>query len=177
MMQIAKSARRRDGGVARPSRIITNRNRFSLQPWMSEDGMAELKGGCQCGAVRYESTGDVLFAGHCQCTDCQKSGGGGHSSIFAVPKDGVTMTGETKVYEVTADSGNTVGRGFCPRCGGPIFTVSSGLPGVIMFKAGGLDDPEQFKPAMVIYTKSGPGWDQDVVNGGLPTFEAMPPMG
>jgi len=110
--------------------------------------MAELKGGCQCGAVRYESTGDVLFAGHCQCTDCQKGGGGGHSSIFAVPKDGVAMTGETKVHEVTADSGNTVGRGFCPRCGGPIFTVSSGLPDVIMFKAGSLDDPEQFKPGM-----------------------------
>jgi hypothetical protein len=131
-------------------------NRFSLQPWMSEDGMAELKGGWQCGAVRYESTGDVLFAGHCQCTDCQKSGGGGHSSIFAVPKDSVTMTGENKVYEVTADSGNTVGRGFCPRCGGAIFTVSSGCPGRSCF---------------------GPGWDQDVVNGGLPSFEAMPPMG
>jgi hypothetical protein len=113
--------------------------------------MTELKGGCHCGAVRYESTGDVIFGGHCQCTDC--------------------------LYEVTADSGNTVGRGFCTSCGGPIFTVSSGLPDVIILKAASLDDPEQFKPGMVIFTKSGPGWDQDVVKGGLPTFEAMPPMG
>ena len=87
------------------------------------------------------------------------------------------MTGKTKVYEVTGDSGNTVGRGFCPNCGAPIFTVTSGLPGVMILKAATLDDPEQFKPGMVIYTKSGRGWDQDVVEGGLPTFEAMPPMG
>jgi hypothetical protein len=37
--------------------------------------------------------------------------------------------------------------------------------------------PSNSSPAWVLYTKSGPGWDQDVVKGGLPTFEAMLPMG
>jgi len=139
--------------------------------------MADLKGGCHCGAVRYESSGDVIFGGHCQCTDCQKNSGGGHSSIFAVPTAGVNVSGDTKVYEVTSDAGNTVGRAFCTNCGGPLYTVSSGIPDVMIMKAGSLDDPSQFEPGMVIYTKSGHGWDQDVVKGGLPTFEAMPPMG
>ena len=138
--------------------------------------MANLSGGCHCGAVRYESTGDVIFGGHCQCTDCQKSGGGGHSSIFAVPKAKVVLTGETKTHEVTADSGNTVGRAFCPNCGGPLYTVTSGLPDVMIMKAGTLDDTSKFEPGMVIYTKSGNGWDKEITGGDLATFEAMPPM-
>jgi hypothetical protein len=136
-----------------------------------------MSGGCHCGAVRYEVTADALFAGHCQCTDCQKNGGGGHSSIFAVPSSGVSMTGNTKVYEVTADSGSTVGRGFCPDCGGPVFTVTTGLPDVTIIKAGSLDNPGQFEPQMVIYTKSGQGWDKDILGGELAQFEAMPPTG
>ena len=139
--------------------------------------MANMSGGCHCGAVRYEVTADALFAGHCQCTDCQKNSGGGHSSIFAVPSSGVSMTGNTKVYEVTADSGSTVGRGFCPDCGGPLFTVTSGLPDVMIIKAGSLDDPGQYEPQMVIYTKSGRGWDKELLSGDLPQFEGMPPMG
>jgi hypothetical protein len=138
--------------------------------------MTDLKGGCHCGAVRYESTGDVIFGGHCQCADCQKNSGGGHGSIFAVPKASVIMIGETKVYEVTADSGNTVGRAFCPNCGGPLYTVTSGLPDMMLIKAGTLDDPERYQPGMVIYTKSGRSWDQDIVRSDLATFEAMPPM-
>lgn len=139
--------------------------------------MANMSGGCHCGAVRYEVTAEPLFAGHCQCTDCQKNSGGGHSSIFAVPSSGVSMSGNTKVYEVTADSGSTIGRGFCPDCGGPVFTVTTGLPDVTIIKAGSLDDPSQYEPQMVIYTKSGQGWDKDVVGGELAQFEGMPPMG
>ena len=43
-------------------------------------------GGCLCGAVRYESSAEPMFAGHCQCTDCRKTSGTGHSSHLAVPR-------------------------------------------------------------------------------------------
>ena len=42
------------------------------------DEMA-IKGGCLCGAVAYELTGEPMFVGHCACENCQKAGGGGHS--------------------------------------------------------------------------------------------------
>ena len=32
-------------------------------------------GGCLCGAVRYEATGEPSMAGYCFCEDCQKASG------------------------------------------------------------------------------------------------------
>lgn len=134
---------------------------------------AGFSGGCLCGAVRYEATGEPQFAGHCQCIDCRKSSGSGHCSHIAMLESEVTVTGETRTFDAPADSGNTVGRAFCPNCGSAIFSVNSGWPGMVMLRASSLDDPEVFKPTVVVYTKRGPSWD--TLDPGLTAFEAMPP--
>ena len=43
-------------------------------------------GGCACGAVRYEISGEPMFSNDCQCRDCQHKSGTGHGSYltFAV---------------------------------------------------------------------------------------------
>ena len=50
--------------------------------------MAEtkLQGGCLCGAVRYEVSGDPAFVGHCHCEHCRKATASGHSTIAAYPE-------------------------------------------------------------------------------------------
>ena len=73
-------------------------------------------GGCRCGAIRYEIAAEPMFAGHCQCLDCQRETGGGHASFMAFPADAVKLTGTPRFYEARADSGNTIRRGFCPTC-------------------------------------------------------------
>ena len=78
------------------------------------------QGGCQCGAIRYEITAEPMMAGHCQCLDCQHETGGGHASFLAFPADAVKLTGTPRFYEVKADNGNTMRRGFCPTCGSPV---------------------------------------------------------
>jgi len=40
-------------------------------------------------------------------------------------------------------------------------------------RASSLDDPEIFKPGLVVYTKRAPSWDQ--LDPSLPAFEGMPP--
>jgi hypothetical protein len=77
------------------------------------------QGGCLCGAIRYEIAAEPMLAGHCQCHDCQHQTGGGHASFMAVPADALKLTGALRFYESTADSGNTIRRGFCPTCGSP----------------------------------------------------------
>ena len=37
-------------------------------------------GGCACGAIRFETGEQPIFQNHCQCLDCQKRSGSGHSS-------------------------------------------------------------------------------------------------
>jgi hypothetical protein len=44
-----------------------------------------LTGGCLCAAVRWECEAQPMSGGHCQCRDCQKNTGTGHSSHFGVP--------------------------------------------------------------------------------------------
>jgi hypothetical protein len=135
--------------------------------------MAKFTGGCLCGAVRYESDGEPMAAGHCHCLDCRKSSGTGHCSHLGLPEAGFKLTGELRFFDAPADSGNIVSRGFCPTCGSAIYSTNSGMNGVLFLRASSLDDPELFNPQVVVFTKRAPSWDK--VPGGLPSFEAMPP--
>jgi len=98
-------------------------------------------GGCQCGAERYEFSGEPLFCGNCHCRDCQRASDGVYFPALGVPADALKITGEPKYYESAADSGSVAIRGFCPNCGARLFAKSSVNPTVIEIYAGSLDDP------------------------------------
>ena len=59
---------------------------------MSETGK-RYTGGCLCGALRYEAQGEPLFAGHCYCTDCQKSSGSGFIPFMGFASSALRITG------------------------------------------------------------------------------------
>jgi hypothetical protein len=46
------------------------------------------------------------------------------------------------------------------------------MSGMIFVRASSLDDPEVFKPQMVVYTERAASWDH--MDGTLPSFAAMP---
>lgn len=131
-------------------------------------------GGCRCGAVRYECSAEPLYPGHCYCKQCQRASGGGHVSAMAVPAEFLKITGEVRYFDHQADSGNTASNGFCPNCGAPVFGRSSGMPELMVIKAGSLDDPGLFKPGMNIFTASAQPWDRP--DPDLPTFPGMPAL-
>jgi hypothetical protein len=132
------------------------------------------RGGCLCGAIRYEIAAEPMFGGQCQCLDCQHETGGGHTNFMAFPAEAVQLTGRPRFYEVKADSGNVMRRGFCPTCGSPVLGATSSLPGVTTISAGSLDDPSVFKPQFVCYTSRGHAWD--FVDPAVPSFPKMPPV-
>jgi hypothetical protein len=132
------------------------------------------RGGCRCGAIRYEITAEAMFGGQCQCRDCQHETGGGHTSFMAFPAGAVKLTGTPRFYEAPVDSGNIVRRGFCPTCGSPVVSATSGLPGVTTISAGSLDDPSVFRPQFVCYTSRGHAWDR--IDPAVPSFPKMPPV-
>jgi hypothetical protein len=134
--------------------------------------MTTITGGCLCGAVRYELSAPALFGGFCHCIDCRKTSSS-HSASMAVPEAALKVTGETRGYSSMGDSGNPVTRVFCPTCGAGIYSKGA-RPGVVMLKAGTLDDPENFKPMATVYASRAPSWDQP--REGLPAFPQMPPQ-
>ena len=123
------------------------------------------------GHIRGE-TADPMAGGHCQCVQCRKTSGTGHGTAMAMPKEAVSVSGEVKIYESKADSGNTVGRAFCPNCGSPVYALNSGFPDLIMMRPSLLDDPSVFQPQMVVWTSRGPAWD--MIDESLPRFDKNP---
>ena len=99
-----------------------------------------ITGGCLCGAVRYEANAEPIFTAVCHCTHCQKQGGTAFTIVVAVPAPAFSMTGELKTYHDTGDSGQPVERRFCSECGSPVLTECAVMPGVVLIKAGTLDD-------------------------------------
>ena len=130
-------------------------------------------GGCLCGAIRYECTGQPVLSANCHCRDCQKASGGTYTSALFVPKGTLKITGDVKYYDKTGDSGQVISRGFCPHCGSALFGKPTILPGLISIRPGTLDDPSTFQPAMDIYTSSAQPWDY--MNPGLPKYPKLPP--
>ena len=129
-------------------------------------------GGCACGAIRYECSAAVAFAGNCLCRDCQRTTGSAFAPLVFVPKSAVTITGDVKYYDVKGDCGQIVSRGFCPACGARLFLNPAMMSDVVGIVAGALDDPTWFQPTMDIYTASAQPWD--CMNPDLTTFPKMP---
>ncbi len=135
--------------------------------------MATIKGGCLCGAVTYEISGDPMFVGHCACANCQKSSGTGHSTVAAYPENRVTIHGQPTSYEGKGDSGQPTTHDFCGKCGSPLFSRASMMPGVVMVTVGTMHEgAEALEPSMLIYNKRRRPWDH--VPSGFAVFEGMP---
>jgi hypothetical protein len=134
--------------------------------------MATIKGGCLCGAVTYEVQGDPMFVGHCACENCQKTTGGGHSSVAAYPEPQVSIHGDPTSYQGKGDSGQPTISQFCPTCGSRLFTRAAVMPGVVMVSLGTMDANADLEPSMMIYGKRRRSWDH--VPSGLQVFEGMP---
>lgn len=130
-------------------------------------------GGCACGAIRYEISGEPLFENHCQCRDCQRESGTGHGSYLTFPRRNVELRGEAAHWDIVADSGNLKTRAFCPICGSPVYTTFAAMPDAFAVHAASLDDPGRFKPQAVTYGVRGYAWDR--LDSALPKFDKMPP--
>ncbi|MGR8935162.1 MAG: GFA family protein [Gammaproteobacteria bacterium] len=134
----------------------------------------DLKGGCLCGAVRYEVSIAPAIAGFCYCESCRKLSGSGHAFLALVPEAAMKISGNIRGFEWKADSGNTVTTSFCPTCGSPLFGKNSGMPDMVAFRVASLDDPDAISPQMAVYTKRVLSWD--CLDPALPAFREMPPM-
>lgn len=131
------------------------------------------RGGCACGAIRYETAAEPVFANHCQCRDCQRRSGTGHGSWLTFPgRAEMVVTGQASTWSVRGDSGNEKVHAFCPTCGTPVHLTFAAMPDLVAIPAASLDDPGRFTPQVVTYAVRGPGWD--TLDPVLKTFDTMP---
>jgi len=117
------------------------------------------RGGCACGAIRYECSAEPLLSEFCYCRDCQRSSGNASAALLFVPIANFILTiGSPKYYRVMGTSGFPLDRGFCPECGSPMVVKPHRAPDLIIIAAASLDDPSRFRPQVEMWTRSAPPW-------------------
>ncbi|MEE9297195.1 MAG: GFA family protein [Phycisphaerae bacterium] len=112
---------------------------------MSDAGKT-YSGGCMCGAVRYETSGEPFSVVHCHCQSCRKHTGAPVVTVAGFKADQVRFTGdERRIYE----SSPGVGRAFCGRCGTPLTWEGDGgeLGPIIELHISTFDDPDVLTPS------------------------------
>jgi len=103
-------------------------------------------GGCLCGAVRIEMSGEPYRVGICHCLDCRKHHGAVFSTFAVFPAEEVAVTGETRSYR---------DRHFCPVCGASVYSRSEDE---IEVHLGALDAPNQMTPTYELWTRRRESW-------------------
>lgn len=131
------------------------------------------EGGCLCKAVRMRFDAEPLLSRLCWCRLCQYLAAGNATLNLVFPSDSAAIEGAVAWYESVAESGNRMERGFCPRCGTPLFSRTEARPHLLIVRAGAMDDPELRAPEGTIWTSEAPGWAH--IDPDLPQFERQPP--
>ena len=130
-------------------------------------------GGCLCGAVRYRVHGEPQTVVLCHCTHCQKASGSAFSVNLLIKASDYAQSGETRHWVDAGDSGLPSYRHFCGHCGSPVLTQATNLPGMLLVKAGTLDDSSGLVPQAEIYVCHALAWQMPVA--GAMRFEQAPP--
>lgn len=117
--------------------------------------MADLTGGCLCGAVRYRVTGTPFNATICHCGACRRASGAPMLAWFTIRCNEFVPTAGVARQFRSSDHGT---RGFCGACGTALTFASTRFPDEIDVTTASLDDPEAVPPQSRIYTESRIGW-------------------
>ncbi len=120
--------------------------------------MAGLSGGCQCGAVRYRTSVALENPHLCHCRMCQKASGNLFTALASLPKSEIQWTrGSAARWRSSAH----VERGFCSKCGTPLFYDDIGSDDIAI-TIGSLDQPVDVKPV-----------SHDGIEGRMPWFAEL----
>ena len=131
-----------------------------------------IEGGCYCGQIRYEVSGEPQSAIQCHCRECQYITGGHPNAIVIVDDGQFRFTkGEPREF-ARSDLQSPVTRMFCANCGTAIGTRSPRRPTSMIIKVGTLDDPSIFKAQAAIFTIDKQPFH--TLPEGVPSFERLP---
>lgn len=114
------------------------------------------QGGCRCGAIRYEVSGEPRHRSLCHCADCRRSAGATPVAWAGFARAQVlVLSGAPQTYA----SSPGVLRRFCAACGTGLFYECEAVsPGLIDVQTATFDDAEAFPPTQHVQLADRPAW-------------------
>jgi hypothetical protein len=114
-----------------------------------------LRGGCFCGLIRYEATGEPFDQTNCHCSICRRTSGAPFVAWYTVKRSDFRFVSGDPTRFRSTDAGE---RRFCPRCGTPLTFEHRDFPDEIDVTTCSLDDPEAIPPRNHTHASSKLGW-------------------
>lgn len=120
----------------------------------------KIDGACHCGAITYEAETDPEQVVICHCTDCQTLSGSAFRTITPVPEASLKfLTGEPKIYEKIAESGNRRQQAFCANCGSQLYSATpDDGPKDIYMRVGTIRQRAELTPQLETWCRSKLPW-------------------
>lgn len=114
--------------------------------------MTEHHARCACGAVTLACRGDPIRTSACHCRNCQSRSGSAFAAQARWPAEAMTVTGDTRTFQLTGDAGGVATFRFCTACGVTCWFSASGQPGVVAVPIGLFADPHALpRPSYSVY--------------------------
>ena len=114
-----------------------------------------LKGGCFCGAIRYEIVGTPYHETNCHCSICRRTTGSPFVAWFSVRRSDFQVVQGAPTRFRSTPKGM---RSFCPHCGTQLTFEHDDALDELDVTTCGLDDPERVPPKDHTRTSSKLGW-------------------
>ncbi len=134
--------------------------------------MAELRGSCLCGGVRFAVAGPFEVVSACHCTSCKKISGGVGTVSGRVRSEAITIVaGEDLLRSFQPDEGTA--KTFCSACGSNLFGAGWPESPHASVRLSTLDDPFDRKPERHIFVRSVAPWET-LPDDGAPRYDVRP---
>lgn len=127
---------------------------------------ATAHGSCLCGSVRFAARLPTKWVAHCHCTYCRRAHGAAFVTWAGFASDQVTLDEDSDAALRWHESSQGAARGFCSRCGSPMFFKSERWPGELHIARALFVDELDRDPAAHVFFETHVPWV--VVNDDLP---------
>lgn len=129
-----------------------------------------MNGSCLCGGVKYETSGPLVYAGYCHCSQCRKFSGSELSAFGGLAASDLSIVQGANLLGSYDKSPATRMR-FCTRCGSSLFTEKL-LTNMVHLRLGTLDTEAAIWPQFHVHVDSMPRWSS--ICDGLPRVGGNP---
>lgn len=131
------------------------------------------RGSCLCGAVRFSVDLPSKWIAHCHCTYCRRAHGAALVTWAGFPSEHFTLEPES-ASPTWYESSTGAKRGFCARCGSPMFFQSTRWPDEMHVARALFTDPLDREPGAHVFYETHVSWLD--VNDDLPKKVSQSPQ-
>lgn len=114
-------------------------------------------GACLCGQVRFAATLPTKWVAHCHCSYCRRAHGAPLVTWAGFQNEQVLIEQDTVAPAWYSSSPGAL-RGFCPRCGSPMFFKSERWPSELHVARALFTDPLDREPTAHVFYESHVPW-------------------